>query len=121
MTDLLLLVPFGNQCLALTSDQFHEALERGRALVGSTATAPPSNGGEPERLLTTSEISEVTGIPGPWFQVQARLGLIPHVKLGKYVRFRFGEVVEHGAVTPPAEAGGKWTRQKGKRAGVGSP
>lgn len=70
-----------------------------------------------EPLLTASQLSEVTTVPKPWFLGQARLGRIPHIKLGKYVRFKLSEVVQHGAVTPPAEPGGEWGR-KGKRAGV---
>jgi hypothetical protein len=58
-------LPFGNQVLAMTVQEFQAALERGRVLAGSTAIAPPS--GAPERLLTGEQISEVTGIhPGFW-------------------------------------------------------
>ena len=35
MTENLVLVPVGDQCLALTRDQFREALDRGRELVGT--------------------------------------------------------------------------------------
>jgi hypothetical protein len=116
--EALYIVPFGAQVLAMTASEFQAALARGRGLAEITATGPPSNGGEPERLLTASEIAEATpGIPSGWYLESARLGQIPHVRLGKYVRFRLGEVVEHGAVTPPAGEGRKWTRHpKGKRA-----
>ena len=90
--------------LGFTVQEFEAGVKRGRELV-STATAAPS--GAPEPLLTGEQISEVTGIPGPWFLEQARLGQLPHIKLGKYSRFRLSEVVQHGAVT---------SRPKDKRA-----
>ena len=53
MTESLMLVPFGNQCLALTRDQFREALDRGRELVeGTTATTSGANGDASEYLCT---------------------------------------------------------------------
>lgn len=112
----LYIVPFGHAFLALTTEEFQAALERGSALAGSAAAPPGGNGDGSEKLLTASEISAATpGIPAAWYLAHARQGLIPYVKLGKYIRFRLGKVVEHGAVTAPAEPGGKWSRQKDKR------
>ena len=111
--EILYILPFGERTPAFTAEEFEAGVKRGRALARSTATAAPS--GAPEPLLTGEQISEVTGIPGPWFLDQARLGQIPHIKLGKYSRFRLSEVVQHGAVTPPTGPGGEWAR-KGKRA-----
>ena len=92
MTDLVL-VPFGNKCLALTRDQFREALELGRELVGPTATPPGANGDAPEHLLTAEGMEALTEVPATWFLEQARLGRVPHHRLGKYVRFKFDEVL----------------------------
>jgi hypothetical protein len=114
-SESLYIVPFGVQVLALTAGEFESAVARGKALA---LTAPPSNGSEHERLLTAGEIAEATpGIPSGWYLESARLCQIPHVRLGKYVRFRLGEVIKHGLVTPPTEAGGTWARKK--RAGAG--
>lgn len=70
--------------LAFTAEEFEAALERGAALA-RTATAPSS--AAPEPLLTGKQISEVTGIPGPWFLEQARLGSDPSHKARKIHAF----------------------------------
>ena len=91
MTDLVL-VPVGAQCLALTRDQFREALDRGRELVAPTAIPSGANG-DPEHLLPAERMQELTEVPATWFLEQARCGKVPHHRLGKYVRFRFDEVL----------------------------
>ena len=101
----LYVLTFGEATLVFTAEEFEAGLERGRVLTLTGSTAAPT--AAPEKLLTAEQISEVTGVPGPWFLEQARLGHIPHVKLGKYSRFRLSEIVQHGAVT---------SRQKDKRA-----
>jgi hypothetical protein len=40
-----------------------------------------------------------TGIPASWFLEQARKGRIPHIRAGKYVRFKLGEVLDYLKVT----------------------
>ncbi len=45
-----------------------------------------------EKLLGIKEISEATGLPLSWLYTQAAAGRIPHLKLGKYLRFRISEV-----------------------------
>ena len=99
---LVLLPLAGGECIALEPDQFAQARERAREVLGPVWGTDRGAGAAtqgPERLLMASEISEATGVPGPWFLEQARQGQIPHVKFGKYVRFRLGEVVAHGTVT----------------------
>jgi excisionase family DNA binding protein len=40
------------------------------------------------KLLTSSEVAEMLGVPSTWVETQARQGKIPKVpSLGKYVRF----------------------------------
>lgn len=41
-----------------------------------------------DRLLTANEIAERLGVNTQWVWVQARAGRIPHVRLGRYCRFR---------------------------------
>jgi hypothetical protein len=38
-----------------------------------------------------------TSIPASWFLEQARKETVPHVRLGKYVRFRATDVIASGA------------------------
>lgn len=45
-----------------------------------------------ERLLTAEELAERLGVPARWPLAQARAGNIPHVKLGRYVRFDADDV-----------------------------
>jgi excisionase family DNA binding protein len=45
-----------------------------------------------ERLLTAAELAERLNVPPGWPLEQARAGNIPHLRLGRYVRFEWGEV-----------------------------
>jgi excisionase family DNA binding protein len=40
-----------------------------------------------DRLLTAEELATRLGVPSKWPLAQARAGHIPHVRLGRYVRF----------------------------------
>jgi excisionase family DNA binding protein len=40
------------------------------------------------KLLTAEEVAETLGVGVKWVWAQARAGKIPHVKLGRYRRFR---------------------------------
>jgi excisionase family DNA binding protein len=40
------------------------------------------------RLLTADEVAERLGVTKDWVWAQARAGRIPHVRLGRYRRFR---------------------------------
>jgi excisionase family DNA binding protein len=50
--------------------------------VGTTATS------DREALLTADEVAARLGVGVKWVWAQARAGSIPHVKLGRYRRFR---------------------------------
>ncbi len=41
-----------------------------------------------DRLLTAEEVAERLGVKTQWVWAQARAGRIPHVRLGRYRRFR---------------------------------
>jgi excisionase family DNA binding protein len=45
-----------------------------------------------ERLLDAKAIAERLGVPESWVREAARSGAIPHVRLGRYVRFDLGDV-----------------------------
>ena len=40
------------------------------------------------KLLTVEQVAERLGVTKDWVWAQARAGLIPHVQLGRYRRFR---------------------------------
>ena len=44
------------------------------------------------RLLDASGLSELFGIDPAWFLTRARVNRIPHVRIGKYVRFNPEEI-----------------------------
>jgi excisionase family DNA binding protein len=46
-----------------------------------------------DRLLTADEIAELLSVPPTWVREQTRTGTIPHVRLGRYVRFEREAVV----------------------------
>ena len=47
-------------------------------------------------LITVTELAKRLNVPVSWIYRRTRLGqeAIPHVKMGKYVRFNWEEVVE---------------------------
>jgi excisionase family DNA binding protein len=47
---------------------------------------------EAEKLLTAGEVAKHLNVPESWVRTEERLGRIPSVRLGKYVRFRLSEV-----------------------------
>lgn len=50
----------------------------------------------PNELITAKELAKRLNVQVSWIYRRTRLGqeAIPHVKMGKYVRFDWGEVVE---------------------------
>jgi excisionase family DNA binding protein len=47
-----------------------------------------SRAGSPAPLLTVEDVAERLGVRKEWVWAQARAGRIPHVRLGRYCRFR---------------------------------
>jgi excisionase family DNA binding protein len=50
---------------------------------------------EPERLLTVRELAELLAVPPSWIYERTRRrgeNRFPHLKMGKYVRFRVSDV-----------------------------
>ena len=45
-----------------------------------------------ERLLTAEQLAERLGVPAKWPLAQARAGILPCVRLGRYVRFDEADV-----------------------------
>ena len=65
-----------------------------------------------DRLLTAEEIAERLGMKIDWVWAQARAGRIPHVRLGRYRRFR-EEAIE--AWLKDLEADGTTSARHGAR------
>jgi excisionase family DNA binding protein len=52
---------------------------------GSAATLAPR---DPRALLTADEVAERLRVTKCWIYAEVRAGRLPHVRLGRYVRFR---------------------------------
>lgn len=46
-----------------------------------------------ERLLTANEVAELLAVPVSWVRDHTRSNVIPHIVLGRYLRYRHDEVV----------------------------
>jgi excisionase family DNA binding protein len=46
-----------------------------------------------DRLLTAAEVAELLAVPVGWVREHTRSGAIPHLQLGRYVRYDRGDVV----------------------------
>jgi excisionase family DNA binding protein len=59
-----------------------------------------------ERLLTAEQVAALLGVKRGWVYAQARADRIPHVRLGRYTRFRVESIEawaaerERGPVPP---------------------
>jgi len=47
---------------------------------------------DPGKLLTAPLLAERLGVPESWIRTEERLGRLPSLRLGKYVRFKWPEV-----------------------------
>lgn len=97
MRDVVFMVPSPSGWLALDRDQFEQALRRGDAYLPaaqSNATAPPVT---PAELVDADQLQALTGVPASWWMAQAREHRVPHVRIGRRVRFNAAEVTTSDA------------------------
>lgn len=95
----MVLIPFGNERLALTREEFEQAMKRGRELMPNQTPSTPAHA--EDRIVDAEGASVITDVPATWFMEQARQEAIPHMRFGKYVRFKLSELLE--AVTVQRE------------------
>jgi hypothetical protein len=107
------LIALGSEFLLLTFEQFQEALQRGRALVPQ-ASEPVTR--ELDEILDADGMAEKTQIPASWFLEQARQYKLPHLRVGKYVRFEVAKVLEMLRVSPDTRTDGPHVGRKNTRA-----
>ncbi len=51
---------------------------------------------QPEKLLTVDQVSEILQVPPTWVYKHTKRRAaerLPHIKLGKYIRFRESEII----------------------------
>jgi excisionase family DNA binding protein len=63
-----------------------------------------------DRLLDAGEVAELLHVPERWVRDHTRSGLIPHVRLGRYRRYRW-HVVEAWVAEQEA-AGAAWRTRR---------
>lgn len=49
--------------------------------------------GDANRLLDAAEVAELLHVPETWVRETTRAGHLPHVRLGRYVRYRHDDLV----------------------------
>jgi excisionase family DNA binding protein len=55
----------------------------------------PVPGPVPERLLDAGEVAERLHVPASWVREEARANRLPCVRLGRYVRFSWPDVLDY--------------------------
>jgi excisionase family DNA binding protein len=63
-------------------------------------------------LLTAQDVAEQLGVSNDWVWAQARAGAIPHIRLGRYRRFR-AEAIEAWIVELETTSGDAGTALNG--------
>lgn len=90
---IVVFLPDG-RALGLDPQVYADALERGAKVcpgAGQALAMPPQ---AEERVLDAEGMAELTRVPATWWLEQARQGGVPHLRAGKYVRFRVEEALE---------------------------
>jgi excisionase family DNA binding protein len=79
--------------IALTPETLREGLDaaRGFGLESNAAPVVPANG-VAERWLTSEELGELTSVHSTTWESKAKSGEVPHLRVGKSLRFRLSEV-----------------------------
>jgi len=103
MADCVLIPLQSVGVLALTREQFDAALAAGAEFLPSpNNTAIDVN----EPLLDAVQAAPILGVSGRWLEDSARAGIVPHYKMGRFLRFRVSEIAVHcrmeGVLRPSA-------------------
>jgi hypothetical protein len=87
------LIPLADgRWLAIDRETFNAALAAGAEQMASSS---PSHAVAIEPLLDADQASVQLSVSARWLEDSARAGIIPHHKLGKFLRFRVSEVAAH--------------------------
>jgi excisionase family DNA binding protein len=79
--------------LALTAEELANARDRYEALAPAPCAAP-AQAPVAERWLTSRELAELTGVGDTTLEAMAARSEIPHVRVGKALRFVASEVLQ---------------------------
>lgn len=94
--EVLVILPSPYGPIALTAEQLQHGLERAdslHSLARPNATADETElHAQSDPLVDAQTAAQILGVKSSWLLQRAREGRIPHVRLGKYVRFNIDEV-----------------------------
>jgi excisionase family DNA binding protein len=51
----------------------------------------------PKRLLEANEVADLLAVPTTWVRTATRAGHLPHLRLGRYVRYELEAILEWAA------------------------
>lgn len=98
MNTALLLIPLPDgRWLGLTPEELATGQQRATDLglaTGAGPSAAPTQPTSVERWLTSAELAELTGVGDTWWEGAAKREEVPHIRAGKFLRFRLSEVLE---------------------------
>lgn len=77
--------------LALLAGEYSAGLERAREQFAMDQTSEQAIP-EPNPLLDSEAAGRLLNVPATWLLQRAREGRIPHVRIGKYVRFDVDQI-----------------------------
>lgn len=80
--------------LAFDRETFAAALTAGAELIGSTPPSPTGSAAA-EPLLDAGQAAAQLSVTTRWLEDSARAGIIPHHRLGRFIRFRVSEIAAH--------------------------
>ena len=63
-----------------------------------------------DRLLTAEEVAALLSVPTRWVREHTRSGTLPHVRLGRYVRYRLSAILEW--VEQQEQGGAAWRKHR---------
>ncbi len=110
MSDALYLLASPAGWIALDGAELQRALDRAASLTTNASTAMNTTASDSATpaLLTADEMAQQTGVPSSWWMTQARERRLPHVRIGRRVRFNAAEVLAsetfRRAAIPPGGA-----------------
>lgn len=100
---IVLLLPDGRSLGFPDREALETALALGRDYSAAQAA---SQAATDEPLRSAEDAAPLLGVSARWLEDSARAGLVPHVQLGRFVRFRVSDVARHCArpgAPPPSE------------------
>jgi excisionase family DNA binding protein len=93
MADHILVPLPDGRWLALAHEAFEAALLAGHQRVAVGGSSHVSSACEP--LLDADQAAAQLGVTARWLEDSARAGIVPHHKLGRFIRFRVSDVAAH--------------------------